>query len=595
MNDRPSSSSPRLDKPSISTLARQIAETNRDHDSDDWTWPEDASADASDARDAMALFDQDGCVLGWNREAWLMLGYSAAETVGRPLRQVLGLRETDPVVIEGLGDFLASRMTQREAGLPRSIVATHRTGKEMPLQLALAAVPGTADPAVGLAVLRARGTEARALTRHAGVDWTRKLFDATPALILVRDASGAVRNINDGACRLLQFSREAIIGRNWIDALVPPSEQAAEHDLFKGLLLDDYRKPVERRGHLLTHDATRSMLWRHNVIRNDQGFVSAVVTVGFALEVPCEVPTLSPVERSLASLIQNSFVGVLVLDEQGEILFANAAAQRQLNQSAESLLGAPFGIPAIDRRTELSILRRDGGIGTAEVNVSHSEWNNQPAFLVSLYDVTEHKETARQMQRLALHDPLTGTPNRRALVHHLQSAIQRAATEDRRLALAFLDLDDFKSVNDQFGHAVGDRLLCACAARLKEGLRGSDGVFRLGGDEFVVIIEGLSAPLDVKPVLEKLREACARAVPIGERRFALSFSVGLALYPDDADYGDLLLQVADEAMYVAKAHKAENAFHCRGMALQSLCKEFLNHEQLADAPLGKQPDAATHG
>ncbi|WP_200285648.1 diguanylate cyclase domain-containing protein [Rhabdochromatium marinum] len=549
-------------------MAEQVAEANQDPDSHHWIWPEETP---DESRSAMVLFDCDGFVLGWNREAWLMLDYSAAETVGRPLSQVLGLDEGDPAVVEGIADFLASRMTHRQAGLPRMIAAKHRNGRKIALQLALATVPGS--QLIGLAVLKSR--ETRSLSRSPNsIDWTRKLFDATPALILVRNAAGEVRNINATGCQLIKLKRELILGSQWIDTFIPEGERAAERNLFHSLLLNEHHQPVERRGLLHTRTIDRAMLWRHNALRNDQGLICAVVTIGVELEVPYELPTPSPVERSLATLIQNSFVGMLVLDEQGQILFTNTAAQRQLNQSAEALQDAPFGIPAIDHRTELSILRRDGGIGTAEVNISHSEWNGQPAFLVSLYDVTEHKETAQHMQQLAMHDPLTNIPNRRALLHHLHVGIQNAANEHQRLALAFLDLDDFKSVNDQFSHAIGDQLLCACATRLKQALRGSDKVFRLGGDEFIVMIEGLLDPEDVKPVLKKIRATTQQPLYVAEQAFELRFSAGLALYPDDADYGDLLLQMADESMYLAKAHKEQSTFRCHGLTLEFLCDEL---------------------
>ena len=157
---------------------------------------------------------------------------------------------------------------------------------------------------------------------------------------------------------------------------------------------------------------------------------------------------------------------------------------------------------------------------------------------------------------LALHDPLTDLPNRRALEHHLDETILRASRSGRLVAVGMLDLDDFKPINDRYGHAVGDHVLVIIAARLREALGKTDYVARLGGDEFVLVLEDLDHERDLDRLLKHVWETLRQPLGVDGLAFELTASLGLALYPShDIDAGDLLLRRADQAMYAAKLHK----------------------------------------
>lgn len=164
-------------------------------------------------------------------------------------------------------------------------------------------------------------------------------------------------------------------------------------------------------------------------------------------------------------------------------------------------------------------------------------------------------ELQRQREREAMHDSLTGLPNRRYLNEVLDSSIAAARRGGKPLAVAYFDLDGFKAVNDRFGHAAGDRVLQATAARLRAAVRASDFVARLGGDEFVAVLPGAPTPAELATLIGRLEREIA-AAPIPELPDgAVSASIGVAFYPDDAGNVDALLTAADHAMYAAKERR----------------------------------------
>ncbi|MDP3673296.1 MAG: diguanylate cyclase [Telluria sp.] len=170
-------------------------------------------------------------------------------------------------------------------------------------------------------------------------------------------------------------------------------------------------------------------------------------------------------------------------------------------------------------------------------------------------EVAERKLAEQRAHELSIRDPLTGLVNRRSLIAQLEHAVARADRHRSRFALLFLDLDQFKSVNDTLGHEGGDELLRQVAARLKAAVRVSDVVARLGGDEFVVLLEGKDAPANAASVARKIKEAHENAFEIGGKRIVTSTSIGIGLYPQDGASAAQLMKNADTAMYHAKQHR----------------------------------------
>lgn len=172
---------------------------------------------------------------------------------------------------------------------------------------------------------------------------------------------------------------------------------------------------------------------------------------------------------------------------------------------------------------------------------------------VVVRDISGGKQHEQELVRLVNTDALTGLPNRHWLVNYLPLALGRAGSAMKQLAVLFIDLDDFKNINDTLGHDAGDELLKTVAARLRETIRGHDYAVRLGGDEFTVLLEHLESPADVARVADSLVQALAMPFTLkGKTGQRIHASIGISMYPQNGRDGDTLLKHADVAMYAAK-------------------------------------------
>ncbi|WP_295994282.1 EAL domain-containing protein [Rugamonas sp.] len=173
-------------------------------------------------------------------------------------------------------------------------------------------------------------------------------------------------------------------------------------------------------------------------------------------------------------------------------------------------------------------------------------------------EIVERRQAEARVHHMAYHDSLTGLPNRALLSDRLDRAMLAAQRSERRLAVMFLDLDRFKTINDSLGHMTGDQLLKEVASRLCRAVRASDTVARLGGDEFVVLVPGIRSADEATAVAEKIIEALAAPFPLDSRTLHITPSIGICVYPDDGGDVETLMRHADAAMYHAKASGRNN-------------------------------------
>ena len=230
--------------------------------------------------------------------------------------------------------------------------------------------------------------------------------------------------------------------------------------------------------------------------------------------------------------------------------------QHQQVAAAARQGGAVGALPSHQRSIErcLHCRRRDGGRVPVTITLSalHDGAGAISGYLAIVCDITERQRLAEQMSHLAYHDGLTGLPNRTRLEDQLQQAIAQARRSGAPLALLFIDLDRFKPINDQHGHAVGDQVLCEVARRLQLGLRSSDTAARLGGDEFVVLLSTLAQADDCLLVADKLLLSLAEPMRVGAHDLQVGASIGVAHFPESGADAAALLRSADAAMYQAK-------------------------------------------
>lgn len=208
-------------------------------------------------------------------------------------------------------------------------------------------------------------------------------------------------------------------------------------------------------------------------------------------------------------------------------------------------------------------LRKDAGLTYAHVSVSCvRKPDGKVDYLVGLVvDVTEQYRAQEKLRQAAYHDSLTLLPNRLLLMDRLQQAVIKSHRDRRMLAVCYLDLDGFKSINDSQGHAVGDQVLIEVSQRLRSCLRAGDTVARLGGDEFAVLLPHLANLEECRQILERLLKAIAQPYYVGgNQQSSISASIGATLFPNDNAPPESLLRHADQAMYAAK-QSGKNRFH----------------------------------
>ncbi|MFS2137405.1 EAL domain-containing protein [Duganella sp. Dugasp56] len=189
-------------------------------------------------------------------------------------------------------------------------------------------------------------------------------------------------------------------------------------------------------------------------------------------------------------------------------------------------------------------------------------------------EIVERRQAEARVHHMAYHDSLTGLPNRALLSDRLDRAMLAAQRSERKLAVMFIDLDRFKTINDSLGHMTGDQLLKEVASRLCRAVRASDTVARLGGDEFVVLVPGIRSADESSHVAQKIIEALSESFPLEGRNLHITPSIGICVYPDDGADVETLMRHADAAMYHAKASGRNNYQYFKEAMNQTAAQHF---------------------
>ena len=262
-----------------------------------------------------------------------------------------------------------------------------------------------------------------------------------------------------------------------------------------------------------------------------------------------------PGPEGLRGVVASLADGIMVVDLAGRIRFANPAAAALFGQSPAALAGADFGHPVRAGEVAEIELLVDGLPRVVEMRTSAGRWNGDQVIVVALRDVSVRARAVAELEELArhaLHDPLTGLPNRSLLLDRLRQAIARAERTQGSLAVLFVDLDGFKAINDRLGHDVGDQVLRAVAQQLRSAVRPPDTVCRLGGDEFVVVCEGVDGLAEAEEIARRVEVAVAEPCLVAGHEVRLTASVGVVVPGVAAASPEHLLGEADAAMYLAK-------------------------------------------
>jgi diguanylate cyclase (GGDEF)-like protein/PAS domain S-box-containing protein len=290
--------------------------------------------------------------------------------------------------------------------------------------------------------------------------------------------------------------------------------------------------------------------------------------------------------RLIESVYESSSEGILITDARTRIVGVNPAFTRLTGYSFEEVRGRSPGHmrsgvhdAAFYRelwatlgetgqwRGELWNRRKNGELfpESLAINAVRDAEGVVTHYVGMFSDITTQKRTQEKLEDMATHDALTGLPNRIGLSVKLHQALASARTHDRLVAVCFVDLDDFKPVNDTHGHETGDQVLIEIADRLRHVIRTSDTVARIGGDEFVMLLAEFASMDEIEVALRRILDTLCRPVCLGEKRIVVSASIGVTVHPfDDAD-ADTLIRHADLAMYSAK-NLGRNTWHIYDVA-----------------------------
>lgn len=311
--------------------------------------------------------------------------------------------------------------------------------------------------------------------------------------------------------------------------------------------------------------------WVRGEARPERRQDNSTVWHGYVMDISAE----KAAERQLrmaASVFMNTHEGIMVTDNNDIIIEVNPTFTRITGYTREEAVGKPGTFLGSGRHDNAFIKgiwdslqkhgfwqgeiwnqKKNGQVYCERKTISAVyDDNGQVLQFVGLFsDITQIKQQQQRLEQLAHYDGLTSLPNRTLLHDRLYVAVEGARRSGAQLTIVYIDLDDFKPVNDRFGHAAGDRLLEIISERLTAAVRRSDTVARIGGDEFVLLLSHESVS-GYRVLLRRLQDDLAMPVEIEGHRIEISSSMGVAHFPQDADTPEILLRKADQAMYAAK-------------------------------------------
>ncbi len=284
---------------------------------------------------------------------------------------------------------------------------------------------------------------------------------------------------------------------------------------------------------------------------------------------------LSESEERFRSVTEAASEAIIVTDQEGLVVSWNPGATEMFGRDEEEMLGKNLAAIIPDysltdrtptakqlnsgkricpgqRRTELEGLRKVGERFPMELSQAAWTSNGRPFYSDIIRDISERREAEKVIRHLAHHDVLTDLPNRALFMDRLTQALAKAKRDDAKLALLFIDLDKFKHINDDFGHAAGDEVLKQVARRLRSCIRETDPVGRLGGDEFTVCLTGATHGDVATQMAEKIIATLSEPYEVGGRELTIGASIGTAVYPNAGTTAEDLINRADRAMFDAK-------------------------------------------
>ncbi len=392
-------------------------------------------------------------------------------------------------------------------------------------------------------------------------------------IMAIIDEHGYLTYASPATERILGLDAEALVGTNTFDLIHPEDRPRALHAFEVATSDPDGADRVEFRmnhadGGWRTIEAVSTNLLQ------DPAIAGLVVSARDVTDRRRAEAELREAQERFRSAFEHAPIGMALMALDGRFFRVNRAMVQILGRSTEELLrttvrdlthpddheacaealGRLLSGQAPSWQLELRFIHHDGhpvwvSLSWSLVRDLHGD---ALYFVCQMEDITERKASGEALAHQAIHDPLTGLPNRTLFVDRLGRELTRATAMHKRMAVLFLDLDRFKVVNDSLGHSAGDRLLVAVADRLSGAMRPDDVVARFGGDEFTVLCQNVTSVETAELIAERIAEVIAKPVPLVEGEVFVTASIGIAMSDGQGDTPETLLRNADAAMYSAK-------------------------------------------
>ncbi|WP_397537928.1 PAS domain S-box protein [Rummeliibacillus pycnus] len=407
------------------------------------------------------------------------------------------------------------------------------------------------------------------------------------ANICITDANGVIEYVNAGFEKQTQYSSTELVG--FTNAILSSREQSYEYyqNLWNCILNGEIW-----RGEICNRTKYGRTYWADTTIvpiKNAKGDITNFLAISFDISEKKSIMTnLRNVEKLFRLITEHTNDLIIITSEDGIILYISPNHEARLGYDNEELLGKFFSeilaptstellVQVFDTvmedlgnsKLELEILSKGGQSFWMEVQVSavnDSERNGVKQFVTVAREITERKEMEEKLRFLAYHDSLTLLPNRRYLLERFEEIANNADSSNSSVAILFIDGDNFKSINDVYGHDVGDEFIRKFGKALSSSLRDSDIIARIGGDEFVVILTKMSKNTikrekQIDRTIKRIQKILRLGWEIGNEHFSPTSSIGVASYPEDGTEIALLLDKADTALYYAKKISGKDSYH----------------------------------
>ena len=538
------------------------------------------------------LFTRERRVLHCNPKFSEIYGWPHGELVGQP-GSVFYLTDEDYVEVGRIaGPILASRQSfEREMPMRRkdgSTVYCHIRAKAINAS-------NTAEGTIWIAEDVGERRRVQAEMRDLLLKQQAILENASVGILFTRN--GVIAHCNPRMEAIYGWPAGALVGQRSEVFFCTLQDYLAFGKvvgprLAAGELVDIEWRNVRRDGSLIwsrhmakalpSSDGSQSSIWISEDISDKKAAQQALAEAYRELEhrVQDRTAELQRAHQQLEAVIRSAPLAIYTRDLDNRVTGWNPAAEKIFGWTAGEVIGKPIPTIPADMQAEADALtdRISQGAALLQVEVvrqrrdgTRIEVSHTVAPLVDaqggLYgnvtlaaDITERKAAEQRIEFLAYHDALTGLPNRLLLQDRLQQAMAQSEREHSHVALVFMDLDNFKQINDTLGHATGDRLLKEMASRLRDCIRDTDTISRQGGDEFVVVLSDLPDSHAALPVVDKIMGQMQQPFMIEGNELLTSVSVGVAISPGDGRDFETLLKKADMAMYRAK-EAGRNTYH----------------------------------